>query len=83
MSDSEAYEERLKEEARLKAIFEATKRLTKRKLDYPARKTYKRENSYKGRNREALIHIHDQEDFREEMSNLFPRPRSRQHERRG
>lgn len=77
-SETEAYAERLAEEARLKDIAEATRKLTKRKLDYPPRPSYKRDNSYKGRNREALILLDAQEDFREDMEALFPRPRSPQ-----
>lgn len=66
-SETEAYADFLAEEARLKEIADNTRRLTKRKLDYAPRVTYKRDNSYKGRNREALIPMEEQEDFREDM----------------
>ena len=81
-SETEAYADFLAEEARLKEIADNTRRLTKRKLDYAPRVTYKRDNSYKGRNREALIPMEEQEDFREDMETRFPRPTSRQPERR-
>lgn len=76
-SETEAYADFLAEEARLKEIADTTRRLTRRKLDYAARLTYKRDNSYKGRNREALIPMEDQEDFREDLETKFPRPTSR------
>jgi len=81
-SETEAYADFLAEEARLKEIAESTRKLTKRKLDYAPRLTYKRDNSYKGRNREALIPVDSQEDFREDLETKFPRPTSRQPERR-
>ena len=81
-SETEAYADFLAEEARLRDIADNTRRLTKRKLDYVPRHTYKRDNSYKGRNREALIPMEEQEDFREDLEAKFPRPTSRQPERR-
>jgi len=70
MSDADRLSKQLAEEKKRKEKEETMNRLTRKKLEYNHKHTYKRQNSYKGHIHFPLVPAPDLDDFKKKMYNI-------------